>query len=192
MMTHIRPALAMLVAMILLTGLAYPLAMTGLARAVAPGLSQGSLVERDGRIVGSALVGQQFAGPGYLHPRPSAVDYATMPGGASNLGLTSAQLKEQVAGRRATYEAQNGAGAPADAVTTSASGLDPDISPENAQAQAARIAGAHGIDTAIVQQIIRQHVTRPLWGLYGQSRVNVLRTNLALDLAAPMPPAGAD
>ncbi|WP_449045367.1 potassium-transporting ATPase subunit KdpC [Paracoccus versutus] len=192
MMTHIRPALAMLVAMILLTGLAYPLAMTGLARAVAPGLSQGSLVERDGRIVGSALVGQQFAGPGYLHPRPSAVDYATMPSGASNLGPTSAQLKEQVAGRRATYEAQNGAGAPADAVTTSASGLDPDISPENAQAQAARIAGARGIDAAIVQQIIRQHVTRPLWGLYGQSRVNVLRTNLALDLAAPMPPAGAD
>lgn len=192
MMTHIRPALAMLVAMILLTGLAYPLAMTGLARAVAPGLSQGSLVERDGRIVGSALVGQQFAGPGYLHPRPSAVDYATMPGGASNLGPTSAQLKEQVAGRRATYEAQNGAGAPADAVTASASGLDPDISPENAQAQAARIAGARGIDTAIVQQIIRQHVTRPLWELYGQSRVNVLRTNLALDLAAPMPPAGAD
>ncbi|MEF9604518.1 potassium-transporting ATPase subunit C, partial [Paracoccus sp. PXZ] len=74
----------------------------------------------------------------------------------------------------------------------SASGLDPDISPENALAQAGRIAGARGIDTAIVQQIIRQHVTRPLWGLYGQSRVNVLRTNLALDLAAPMPPAGAD
>ena len=192
MMTHIRPALAMLVAMILLTGLAYPLAMTGLARAVAPGLSQGSLVERDGRIVGSALVGQQFAGPGYLHPRPSAVDYATMPSGASNLGPTSAQLKEQVAGRRTAYEAQNGASAPADAVTASASGLDPDISPENALAQAARIAGARGIDAAIVQQIIRQHVTRPLWGLYGQSRVNVLRTNLALDLAAPMPPAGAD
>lgn len=123
-MTLFRPALAMTLAMTLLTGLAYPLAMTGAARVIAPEAATGSLIRQDGAVVGSALIAQGFSGAGYLHPRPSAVDYATRPSGASNLGPTSAALAEAVAARRADWPATGDGPAPADALTASASGLD--------------------------------------------------------------------
>ena len=192
MLNQIRPAATMLVAMTLLTGLAYPLAMTGLARVIAPELSQASITLRDGQPIGSALVVQPFAGAGYLHPRPSAVDYATMPSGASNLSPGSTELARQIAERRAAYQATNGAPAPVDAVTASGSGLDPEISVANATAQAIRIAKARGVDPDAVQAVIAGHVTQPLWGLYGEARVNVLLTNLALDEAMPMTPSGGN
>lgn len=181
MLAILRPALTMLGAMTLLTGLAYPLAMTGIAEALAPEAARGSLIERQGTVIGSALIGQGFAGPAYLHPRPSASGWNAAATGASNLGPTSADLLAAVAERRAAYEAETGAPAPIDAVTTSASGLDPHVSPENAAAQAARIAEARGVDPAAVRAIIAARVEQPWLKLYGLARVNVLAVNLALD-----------
>jgi K+-transporting ATPase ATPase C chain len=192
MISALRPALTMLVAMTLLTGVAYPLAMTGIARVIAPEASRASILERDGQPIGSALVGQAFAAASYLHPRPSAVDYATMPSGASNLGPTSPDLLAAVATRRAKYEEQNGVAAPVDALTASASGLDPDISPENAHAQASRIAASRGVDVEAVRAVIEANSQGRWLGLFGEPRVNVLGVNLALDLAAPLPPAGGN
>ncbi len=190
MLNQLRPAFAMIVTMTLLTGLAYPLAMTGLAQAIAPQAATGSLIERNGTVIGSALIAQGFTGADYLHPRPSVGDYATMPTAASNLSPTSAALADTVAARRAAWQAENGGEAPMDAVTASASGIDPHISPDNALGQAARIATARGLSDAQVRQIITAQ-TEPRWlGLYGQPRVNVLLTNLALDAAFP-PPAPA-
>lgn len=187
MLTHLRPAITLTLGFTLLTGLAYPLAITGAAQALFPAQANGSLIENDGTVVGSALIAQAFTGAGYLHPRPSASDYGATPSGASNLGPTNAALIASVAERRAAYRAENGVDAPIDAVTTSASGLDPDISPENAAAQAARIATARNADPAAVQALIAQHTQMPLLGLYGDPVVNVLQTNLALDASFPLP-----
>lgn len=185
LMTHIRPSLTLLAAFTILTGLAYPLAMTGLAKGLFPAASQGSLILRDGWAVGSDLIGQGFTAPGYLHPRPSASGYNAAGSGARNLGPTSAALIAAVAERQAAFTAENGAAGPIDAVTMSGSGLDPDISPQNAMAQAGRIAAARGVDAAQVEGLIRE-LTEPRWlGLYGLPRVNVLRLNLALDAAFP-------
>ncbi|MEL5875702.1 potassium-transporting ATPase subunit KdpC [Cereibacter sphaeroides] len=183
MMTHLRPALASLLALSLLTGVAYPLALTGLAAVIAPDRAAGSLILREGQVVGSALIGQGFEGPGYLHPRPSASDWNAAGTSASNLGPTSAALLAQVQERQTAYEAQNGASAPVDAVTASGSGLDPHVSPANARAQAGRIARARGLEEAAVRRLIEAHVEPPLLGLWGQARVNVLAVNLALDAA---------
>lgn len=192
MLTQLRPAFVLLLAMTLLTGLAYPLAMTGIALLVAPGAASGSLVFRDGLPVGSDLVGQAFARPEYLHPRPSASDYGAMPSGASNLGPASAGLRDAIAARRAAWQAENGVSPPVDAVTASGSGLDPHVSPENAQGQAARIAAARGVPVADVLALITAATEAPWLGLYGQPRVHVLRLNLALDAALPLPPAGTN
>ncbi len=189
----IRPALVMTALMTLLTGLAYPLAMTGVASAIAPAAATGSLITKDGVVIGSSLIGQDFTNPGYLHPRPSASAFNAAGTGASNLGPASAALVSAVKDRRAAYQAENGQDAPIDAVTTSASGLDPDISPENATAQAARIAKARGVDSALVQKIIDDATQGPFLGLYGLPRVNVLETNMALDAALPpVPPAATN
>ncbi|SIS70551.1 potassium-transporting ATPase subunit KdpC [Paracoccus saliphilus] len=186
MLTHIRPACAMLATMLLLTGLAYPLAMTGIASVIAPRSATGSLIVRDDSVpVGSALIGQGFTQPAYLHPRPSAVDYDAAASGASNLGPSSAELRESVKARRDAWETENSGIAPIDAVTASASGLDPDISPQNARGQARRIAEARGVDPEQVLAIIDAHIHNPLLGIYGQPRVNVLMTNLALDAELP-------
>lgn len=190
MLNLIRPALALTLALTALTGIAYSLAMTGIAQALAPGAAQGSLIRRDGAVIGSALIAQGFAGPGYLHPRPSAADYNAMPSGASNLGPTSAALAQAVAARRADWQAQAQGPAPVDALTASGSGLDPDISPENARGQAARIAAARGVPVDVVLRVLGAARQGPWLGLYGEARVNVLLTNLALDAAAPMAPAG--
>jgi potassium-transporting ATPase KdpC subunit len=184
-MTQLRPAITLTAVFTLLTGLAYPLAMTGVAQLLFPIAAGGSLTMRDGQPVGSDLIGQAFAAPGYLHPRPSASDYNAAGTGASNLGPTSAPLIATVAERQAAYTAENGAPGPIDAVTASGSGLDPHISPENAAAQATRIAAARGQDVAKVQAVIDQVAEGPLLAIYGEPRVNVLRANLALDAAFP-------
>lgn len=186
---HIRPALASLGLMILLTGLAYPLAVTGAGQALFPEQANASLIRQGDRIVGSALVGQAFAAPHHLHPRPSAVDYDAAAAGASNLGPTSAALLAEQAARAEAFRASTGAArVPVDAVTASGSGLDPHISPQNAAAQAARIAAARGAPEAEVRRLIAAHV-EPRWlGLFGEPRVNVLRVNLALDAAFPLAP----
>jgi len=192
MLTQLRPAIALTVVFTLLTGLAYPLAMTGLSQTLFPSAANGSLVQQDGDVIGSSLIAQPFAGDGYLHPRPSASGWNAAGTGASNLGPTSAALIATVADRRAAWEAANGTKAPIDAVTASGSGLDPHVSPENALAQAARIAAARAADPAAVRSLIEAAIEGPLLGLYGEPRVNVLLTNIALDDAFPMPPAGGE
>lgn len=188
MFTYLRPALTLTVAFTLLTGVAYPLAVTGIAQTLFPAKADGSLIERNGQVIGSALIGQNFTSPGYLHPRPSASGYDAAASGASNLGPTSAALVAAVAERRAAFFRLNGVEAPIDAVTASGSGLDPDISVQNAQAQSARIAGARGVDVAKIDALIAEQVEAPLFGLYGLPHINVLATNLALDAAfAPTP-----
>ena len=190
MLTHLRPAIALTVLFTVLTGLAYPLAMTGIAQALFPAAANGSLIEREGTLIGSSLIAQGFAAGAYLHPRASASGYNAAGTGATNLGPTSAALIADVAARRAAWEALNGTPAPIDAVTTSGSGLDPDISPEAALAQADRIAAARGADPAEVRALIDAAVQGRALGLYGEPRVNVLLTNIALDEAFPMAPAG--
>jgi potassium-transporting ATPase KdpC subunit len=185
LMTHLRPSFVMLAAFTLLTGLAYPLAMTGIAQGLFPATANGSLIEAQRRVIGSDLIGQAFAGPTYLHPRPSASGYNAAATGATNLGPTSATLIASVADHQAAFTAANGAPGPIDAVTSSGSGLDPHISPENAMTQAARIAAARGVEVAEVQAVIQQATEGPFLGIYGQRRVNVLRVNLALDAAYP-------
>jgi potassium-transporting ATPase KdpC subunit len=190
MLSHLRPAIALTLFFTLLTGLAYPLAMTGIAQGLFPAAANGSLIEREGTVIGSALIAQPFAGEGYLHPRASASSYNAAGTGATNLGPTSATLIADVTARRAAWEALNGAPAPIDAVTTSGSGLDPDISPESALAQVDRIAAARGADPAAIRALIEGVTQGRTLGLYGEPRVNVLLTNIALDDAFPIPPAG--
>ncbi|MBA4324597.1 MAG: potassium-transporting ATPase subunit C [Rhodobacter sp.] len=190
MLSHLRPAIALTVFFTILTGLAYPLAMTGIAQGLFPAAANGSLIERNGTSVGSTLIAQPFAGTGYLHPRASASNYNAAGTGATNYGPTSATLIADVTARRAAWEALNGSPAPIDAVTSSGSGVDPDISPETALAQADRIAAARGADPAAIRAMIEGAVQGRTLGLYGEPRVNVLLTNIALDEAFPMPPAG--
>lgn len=192
MLTHLRPAIALTVVFTLLTGLAYPLVMTGAAQTLFPAAANGSLIETGGTVIGSSLIAQPFAGDAWLHPRPSASGWNAAGTGASNLGPTSATLIATVAERRAAWEAANGSTAPIDAVTASGSGLDPHISPENALAQAARIAAARGVDEGAVRAVIEAATEGPLLGLYGEPRVNVLLTNITLDAAFPIPPAGGE
>ena len=196
MLNQIRPALVVLVALTLLTGLAYPLAMTAIANVVLPGSASGNMVERNGRVVGSTLIGQEFKSDRYFHGRPSATTTAdpadatkTVPApynaassSGSNLGPTNAALIDRVKHDVAALQAENPAAAiPPDLVTTSGSGLDPDISPEGALFQVGRVARARGLDEARVRQLVADRVEEPLLGLLGERRVNVLTLNLALD-----------
>jgi K+-transporting ATPase ATPase C chain len=192
MLAHLRPAIALTLLFTLLTGLAYPLAMTGAAQALFPAAANGSLIEQGGATLGSALIAQPFAGADYLHPRPSASGWNAAGTAASNLGPTSAALIAAVAERRAAWETANGVPAPIDAVTASGSGLDPHISPENALAQADRIAAARGADPAAVRAVIEAAVEGRVLGLYGEPRVNVLLANIALDDAFGVPSAGGE
>lgn len=192
MLNHLRPAIALTAFFTLLTGLAYPLVMTGAAQALFPSAANGSLIEADGTVIGSSLIAQPFAGDAWLHPRPSASDWNAAGTGASNLGPTSGTLIATVAERRTAWEAANGAPAPIDAVTASGSGLDPHISPEAALAQADRIAAARGADPAAVRAVIEAAIEGPFLGLYGEPRVNVLLTNIALDEAVPISPADGE
>ena len=191
MLSHLRPAVAMIVLLTLLTGLAYPLAITGLAQLAFPAPADGSLVRRpDGRIVGSVLIAQGFAAPRYLHPRGSAAGtngYDATSSSGSNLGPMDKKLADAVASAAAAVRKDDpdttagSAAIPADAVTQSGSGLDPDISPQNAAIQAPRIARARGLSTADVQAVITRYTEPPALGFIGQASVNVLKVNRALD-----------
>lgn len=194
MLSQIRPALVTTLAFTLLLGLAYPLAVTGAGALAFPTQAGGSLIRAaDGRVIGSALLGQAFSAARYLHPRPSAAGsdgYDAASSGGSNLGPLNPALAERVRERTAALRAEGAGPIAADAVTASASGLDPHISPANAQRQAARIATARGVRVGDVERIIAAHTEAPWLGLFGEPRVNVLETNLALDAAlrAAQPP----
>lgn len=192
MMTQLRPALVLLGLMVGLTGLAYPLAMTGIAQTLFPAQANASLIERDGRIVGSALFAQAFTADHYFHPRPSAADFDATDSDATNFGPTNAELIAQVTDRAEAFRAAHGVTvAPIDAVTASASGLDPHISLENARLEAARVAEARGVPTREVLALVNAQAEGPWLGLFGAPRKNVLMLNLALDDALPLRPSEA-
>jgi potassium-transporting ATPase KdpC subunit len=188
MFAVVRPAIVSTLFFTLLLGVGYPLLVTGIGQLVFPAQAGGSLIrDLDGQVIGSSLIAQKFAAPQYLHPRPSAAGsdgYDASDSSGSNLGPLNPALAERIRkdadGLRG--EAYDGP-VPADAVTTSGSGLDPDVSPANARMQAARIASARGVSTAEVRSLIERHITSPALGVLGQPRVNVLETNLALDAA---------
>ena len=196
MLSQIRPAFVMIILFTLLTGVAYPLAITGLAQLAFSGQANGGMIERGGVIVGSALIGQNFTSDKYFHSRPSATSapdpadssktvdapYNAANSSGSNLGPTSKKLIERV---NATIEAEFAAGrvdvVPADAATTSGSGLDPHISPQYALAQVPGVARARNLNEGRVREIVEDHIEPRAFGLFGEPRVNVLMLNLALD-----------
>jgi K+-transporting ATPase ATPase C chain len=199
MLREIRPAIVVLVALTLVTGLAYPVVTTWIAGLVFPYQAQGSMIERDGHVVGSALIGQAFASDQYFHGRPSATTapdpkdatktvpapYNAANSGGSNLGPSNKALVDRVQGDIDALKKENPAAAvPADLVTTSASGLDPDISPEAALFQVPRVAKARNLPEERLRQLVSEHVDGRFLGLLGEPRVNVLALNLALDRAA--------
>jgi K+-transporting ATPase ATPase C chain len=190
MLSAIRPAIVSTILFTLLLGLGYPLAITAVAGWALPSQAQGSLIkDPTGKVVGSALIAQAFARPEYLHPRPSAAGkgYDATSSGGSNLGPLNPDLIKRVKGDTDALRKENGATViPPDAVTTSGSGLDPEISPANAAMQTARIAKARGIDTAQVQAVIDAETKGRTFGFLGQPRVNVLAVNLALDARYPV------
>ncbi|EJL33261.1 K+-transporting ATPase, C subunit [Caulobacter sp. AP07] len=189
MLSHIRPALVSMGLFTALLGLGYPLAVTGIAQAAFPAQANGSLLrDAKGTVVGSALIGQPFAEAKYLHPRPSAAGtgYDASASSGSNMGPLNEALATRVKTDADALRAENpGAVIPADAVTTSGSGLDPDISPAYARFQAPRIAKARGLPVARVEAVIDRNVQGPLLGFIGQPRVNVLAVNRALDARFP-------
>ena len=183
----LRPALVLFAVLSLLTGVLYPLAVTGAAQAVFPNEASGSLVQRNGKTVGSALIGQNFSEPGHFWGRPSAtapMPYNAAASGGSNQGPLNPALADAVKARVEALRAAdpgNTAQVPVDLVTASASGIDPHISAAAAQYQAARVARAHNLPLERVSALVGQHTEQPLWGLLGEPRVNVLALNLALD-----------
>lgn len=189
MLNQLRPAIVMVALCTLLLGIAYPFAVTGVAQVAFPAQANGSLIrDADGTVRGSALIGQPFAAARYLHPRPSAAGegYDASASSGSNLGPLDHRLAERIHTDADAIRADTGATIiPADAVTTSASGLDPHISPAYARLQAARVAQARGVDVAAVQQVIDANTEGALLGFIGQPRVNVLLTNRALDARFP-------
>ncbi len=196
MLQPLRPAFVLLLLFSALTGLLYPLAVTGIAQIALSAQANGSLIEKGGAVVGSALIGQNFKSDKYFHPRPSATTdtdpndatktidapYNAANSSGSNLGPTSQKLVDRVKAGVAAWRTIAGPGpVPADAVTTSASGLDPDVSPETALAQVAAVAKARGLAEGKVRELVEASIEKPAFGLIGGPRVNILRLNLALD-----------
>jgi K+-transporting ATPase ATPase C chain len=199
MLKELRPAIVLVLALTIITGLIYPLVMTGIASVVFPYQSQGSVIEQDGKVVGSALIGQEFTSDKYFHGRPSATvapdpndatktvpaPYNAANSGGSNLGPTNKTLVERVQGDVDKLKQENpSAAVPIDLVTTSGGGLDPHISPEAAYFQVPRVAKARNMPEDRVRQLVEEHVEGRTFGLLGEPRVNVLALNLALDRAA--------
>ena len=198
MLAQFRAALVLLLVMTAITGIAYPLVMTGIAQGIFADKAQGSLIERNGEVVGSELIGQSFVDPetgltieGYFRGRPSAAGYDAAASSGSNLGPTNAMLIDRVASdieiiRRENTLPENAA-IPVDLVTTSASGLDPAISPASAALQIARVAAQRGVEVSQVEELVEQATEERTLGILGEPRVNVLTLNLALDETYPMP-----
>ncbi|NML93867.1 potassium-transporting ATPase subunit KdpC [Novosphingobium olei] len=184
--TSLRPALVMTGLFAGLLGLAYPAAITAVAQVAMPQQANGSLIVERGKVVGSHLIGQQFAAPGYFHGRPSAAGngYDAAASSGSNLGPASQALHDRVRDALKSTPSSPGSLVPPDLVTTSASGLDPHVSPEAAFLQVSRIAKARGLPEARVRSLVQDHVEGPLLGLLGEPRVNVLELNIALDAMA--------
>lgn len=190
MKQNLKIAILMTVVTTVLLGVVYPLVVTGLAQLLFRDKANGQLIVRNGEVVGSRIIGQSFAGPGYLHSRPSAAGngYDAANSGGTNFGPTNHLLIDRVKGDVARLQPENpGQPVPIDLVTTSASGLDPDITPAAAEFQVPRVARERGLSEGEVQQIIRQYTQGRQLGFLGESRVNVLEVNLALDQAKPMP-----
>ncbi|MBX9830261.1 MAG: K(+)-transporting ATPase subunit C [Xanthobacteraceae bacterium] len=199
MSREIRPAIVLVIGLTLIVGLIYPLAMTGIAGTIFPRQAQGSLIEKDGKVIGSTLIGQAFTEDKYFHGRPSATTapdpkdstktaeapYNAANSAGSNLGPTNKTLVDRVKGDVDKLKEQNPSSVvPIDLVTTSGSGLDPDISPEGALFQVPRVAKARNMPEERVRQLVQEHVQGRTFGIFGEPRVNVLALNLALDQAA--------
>ena len=200
MLRELRPAIVILVALTVITGLVYPLAMTGIAKTIFPSQAEGSMIERDGKVVGSTLIGQEYTSERYFHGRPSATTapdpndssktipapYNAANSGGSNLGPTNKALIERVQGDVAKLKQENpSAPVPVDLVTTTGGGLDPHISPEAALFQVRRVAKARKVSEDSVRQLVNAQIEGRALGLFGEPRVNVLTLNLALDHTAP-------
>jgi K+-transporting ATPase ATPase C chain len=191
MRTSIRPAIVFIGFFTLLTGVMYPLAMTAVAQFIAPYQANGSLITRNGQVSGSALIGQRFTSDRYFHGRPSAAGqdgYDASASSGSNLGPLSKALLDRVTADVSALHKSGLTTIPADSVTASASGLDPQISPEYAVAQVTRVAAARGLPAQQIRDIVNRQIENPVFGIFGMARINVLRLNMALDAA---PPAGA-
>jgi K+-transporting ATPase ATPase C chain len=187
-MKQLRIAVLMLGVLSLLLGIVYPLVMTGVFQVLFPRRANGSLITLHDRIIGSELIGQSFTSPGYFHGRPSDCGYDAANSAASNLGPSNPKLFEQVQGRIDTARGEDGLAdttpVPADLVLSSASGLDPEITPSSALLQIVRIAAVRHLEVAVVRHLVEQHTQRPVLRIFGQERVNVLKLNLALDSIA--------
>jgi K+-transporting ATPase ATPase C chain len=191
MLNELKPAILMTIVFTVLTGLLYPLAVTGAAQAMFHKQANGSLIERNGQVIGSELIGQNFTKPEYFHPRPSAAGngYDAANSSGSNLGPTNPALADRLTKDAAQFRKDNpeySGAIPADAITASGSGLDPEITPANALAQAARVARARGVPPDTVRSLVGQSVRQRDLGMLGEPRVNVLTLNLMLDDKMPL------